>query len=161
MGRDVCDCYAAECAGARDVKGGKPPRSPQARASGRFERRDSRVVTIAPRARGLLGEQRMDPAVLNGIAEIVVPSLAVVCFTVFGLMCFPSVRAALAERGRQRSLRHADATDVVAQLAALRGEVYALRAELAQQTHLLSGGQPPRDGLAAAGGRDRLPGGST
>jgi hypothetical protein len=102
----------------------------------------------------------MDPAVLNGIAEIVVPSLAVVCFTVFGLMCFPSVRAGLAERGRQRSLRHADATDVVAQLAALRGEVYALRAELAQQTHLLSGGQAPRDGLAASG-RDRLPGGST
>jgi hypothetical protein len=103
------------------------------------------LVGIAPMAvaPSFLGVHRMDPAVLNGIAEIVVPSLAVVCFTVFGLVCFPSIRAGFLERMRLRTMRHADATDVVAQLAALRGEVYALRAELAEQTRAISAGQAP------------------
>jgi hypothetical protein len=61
--------------------------------------------------------------------------------TFLGLMCFPSIRAALVERIRQRALRQSDATDLGAQLAALRGEVYALRTELAQA---------PRAALGAA-----------
>jgi hypothetical protein len=52
--------------------------------------------------------------------------------TFLGLMCFPSIRSAFVERLRQRSLRRADTAEVTDQLAALRGEVYALRAELAQ-----------------------------
>jgi hypothetical protein len=102
----------------------------------------------------------MDPAVLNGIAEIVVPSLSVLCFTVFGLLCFPSIRAGLVERMRHRPLRHADAADLSAQLAALRGEVYALRAELVQHGRPLSAGQAPQDALGASSGRDRLQDGS-
>lgn len=73
----------------------------------------------------------MDPLVLDKLAEIIVPSISILVFGAFGLVCFPSIRAALAERMRQRTLKHADATDVVSQLSALRGEVYALRAELA------------------------------
>lgn len=62
--------------------------------------------------------------------------------TFLGFMCFPSARAAFVERIRQRTLRHGDATDVVAQLAALRGEVYALRTELAQVARALPAGPP-------------------
>jgi hypothetical protein len=97
----------------------------------------------------------MDPAALNGIAEIVVPAISIVCFTAFGLMCFPSVRAGFLERMRERGLRHADATDIVAQLAALRGEVYALRGELAQATRPLSAGQAPPAALTGSSGRNR------
>jgi hypothetical protein len=92
----------------------------------------------------------MDPAVLNGIAEIVGPSIAVVCTTVFGLMCFPSIRAGFLERSRLRTMNQAEATDVVAQLAALRCEVYALRVELAQQTRNISAGQAPPGRIGGA-----------
>jgi hypothetical protein len=85
----------------------------------------------------------MSPEILNGIAEIVVPSLAVMCFTAFALMCFPSIRTGFLERARIRALRQADAAEVSAQLAALRGEVYALRAEIAQQSRTLQAGQAP------------------
>ena len=87
----------------------------------------------------------MNPAVLNGIAEIIVPTISLLCFTGFGLLCFPSIRASFAERMRNRALRHSDAADVVAQLAALRGEVYALRAELAQTNRALPSGQASQD----------------
>jgi hypothetical protein len=60
---------------------------------------------------------------------------------VLGSQCFPAIRTGFVERLRQRSLRHADTVDVTDQLAALRGEVYALRAELAQA---------PRAALSAA-----------
>ena len=84
----------------------------------------------------------MDPATLNGIAEIVVPSLCVVVFGGFGLMCFPSIRAAFAERLRLRSMRHADTTEVMTTLNALRGEVYALRTELAEMRRVIGPGAP-------------------
>jgi hypothetical protein len=82
----------------------------------------------------------MDPATLNGIAEIVVPSLSVIVFGVFSLVCFPSIRGALVERLRSQSLRHAQATEVMATLNALRGEVYQLRTEVADMRRAVGPG---------------------
>jgi hypothetical protein len=82
----------------------------------------------------------MDPATLNGIAQIVVPSLAIIVFGACGLICFPSIRAAMAERLRLRALRHADATEVMSTLNALRGEVYALRTEVAEVRRAVGAG---------------------
>jgi uncharacterized protein YqgC (DUF456 family) len=79
----------------------------------------------------------MGPGSLAVIGAVVVPLLGVSIFAGFGLMCFPSIRSAVVERFRQRALRHADAADIVAQIAALRGEVYALRSELARATGAL------------------------
>lgn len=84
----------------------------------------------------------MDPGSLAVIGAVVGPIVGVGTVTFFGLMCFPSVRAAVVERLRQRSLRHGDAADIAAQLAALRGEVYALRTELAKATQTLASGNP-------------------
>jgi hypothetical protein len=95
----------------------------------------------------------VDPATLNGIAEIIVPTVSVVMFGAFGLMCFPSIRTAFAERLRSRALRHADATDVVSQLSALRGEVYALRVELADVKRAVGAGPSPQDHPALPPGR--------
>ena len=82
----------------------------------------------------------MDPGSLAIIGAVVGPIVGVGTVTFFGLMCFPSVRAAVVERLRQRTLRHGEAADVAAQLAALRGEVYALRSELAKATQALESG---------------------
>jgi hypothetical protein len=79
----------------------------------------------------------MNPAVVQAFAQVVAAVVLGGGASFFALMCFPSFRGAVADRLRQRTLRHADATDVVAQLAALRGEVYALRTELAQTTRLV------------------------
>ena len=73
-------------------------------------------------------------------AAFIGPIAALGAFTFFGLMCFPSVRSAVIERFRQRTLRHADAAAIVAQIAQLRGEVYALRGELAQATRGVAAG---------------------
>jgi hypothetical protein len=80
------------------------------------------------------------------IAAVTVPAW----FAGIAALCFPSIRSAVADRIRQRTLRHAEATDVVAQLAVLRGEVYALRVELAQTTQALRSGNEAKDGALAA-----------
>lgn len=82
----------------------------------------------------------MGPGTLAVIGATVVPLVGVGIFACFGLMCFPSIRGAVLERFRQRTLRHADTADIVAQIAALRGEVYALRSELARATGALPSG---------------------
>jgi len=94
----------------------------------------------------------MDPGTINAIGDIVGPAIAIIACGGFGLICFPSIRAAFVERIRSRGLRHAEATDVVAQLNALRGEVYALRSELAQVSHAVGAGSPPNHALPS--GRD-------
>jgi hypothetical protein len=96
----------------------------------------------------------VDPASLSAIGDIVVPTVSVVVCGGFGLICFPSIRAAFAERLRSRALRHADATDVVSQLSALRGEVYALRVELAEVKRAVGAGPSPHD-PALPPGRER------
>ncbi len=87
-----------------------------------------------------------DPQTIAMWSELIGPIVALGCSTFFGLMCFPSIRAAFVERLRQRTLRHSDAVDIVAQIAQLRGEVYALRSELAQATRAL----PPANGAVPA-----------
>lgn len=96
----------------------------------------------------------MDPATLNGIAEIIVPTVSVVMCGAFGMFCFPSIRTAFADRLRSRALRHANATDLISQLSALRGEVYALRVELADVRRVVGAGPSPHD-------RPALPPGGT
>ena len=86
----------------------------------------------------------MDPAAIAAWTALIGPIIGMGAATFFGLMCFPTFRAAFVERMRQRTLRHSEATDIVAQIAQLRGEVYALRAELAQATRAL----PPGNGNA-------------
>ena len=99
----------------------------------------------------------MGPGSFAVIGAAIVPLFGVGLFTAFGLMCFPSIRGAVVERFRHRTLRHAEATDIVAQLAALRGEVYALRSELARATQgLPPGGAPPQ--LGAGSPQDRIVG---
>ena len=100
----------------------------------------------------------MNPDVIAALAQPIAALCSFGAVTVIALMCFPSIRGAIVERMRQRTLRHADATDIVAQLATLRGEVYALREELAQTTRLL--GSPnarPEGSSLPAGRQDRLP----
>jgi len=80
----------------------------------------------------------MDPAVVEAFAQVVAAFVAGGGAVVLGLMCFPVIRTAVAERIRHRTLRHADAADITAELAALRGEVYALRTELAQTSHAVA-----------------------
>jgi hypothetical protein len=89
----------------------------------------------------------MDPVTINAIGEIVGPAIALIVCGAFGLVCFPSIRAAFVERLRSRTLRHGEATDVVAQLNALRGEVYALRVEIAQVSHAVGAPPPPNAAL--------------
>ncbi len=83
-----------------------------------------------------------DPQTIAMWSELIGPIVGMGACTFFGLMCFPSIRGAFVERFRQRTLRHSDAIDIVAQIAQLRGEVYALRSELAQATRAL----PPANG---------------
>jgi len=95
----------------------------------------------------------MNPGVIEALAQVVAAVLGLGGATFFALMCFPSFRGAVVERMRQRTLRHADATDVVAQLAALRGEVYALRAELAEATGPLKALKDHPEALSLPAGR--------
>jgi hypothetical protein len=90
----------------------------------------------------------MDPSVIGELTGLMAVVLGVGGTTLFALMCFPSIRDAFVERLRHRGVRHADATDIVAQLASLRGEVYALRTELAQVSRSLPAGTERREGLA-------------
>ena len=79
----------------------------------------------------------VDPAaVLEEIGYVIAGFVAISAIgaaTFLGSLCFPSLREAIVERIHQRTLRHADATELGAQIAALRGEVYALRSELSQR----------------------------
>lgn len=98
----------------------------------------------------------MNPVVVEAFAQVVAAVVVGGGATLVCLMLFPSLRGAVAERIRQRGLRSADATDITQQLAALRGEVYALRAELAQATRPI--GSPNPEGLSLPAGRQgRLP----
>jgi hypothetical protein len=98
----------------------------------------------------------MDPGVVDAVAGLVAAVLGLGGLTLFSLMCFPSFRGALVERMRQRTLGHADSADIVAQLAALRGEVYALRTELAQATRAPGSLSARPEGLSLpAGGQGR------
>jgi hypothetical protein len=100
----------------------------------------------------------MNPGVVNAVAGLVAAVLGLGGMALFSLMCFPSFRGAVVERMRLRTLRHADATDIVAQLAALRGEVYALRTELAQATHAPGSLNARPEALSLpAGGQGRSP----
>jgi hypothetical protein len=72
----------------------------------------------------------VDPLVVKAIAEVVGPTVGFLAFGGILLICFPSTRGAIADWIRQRPLRHADAVDVMGQLAALRSEVQALRQEV-------------------------------
>jgi hypothetical protein len=101
----------------------------------------------------------MSPAVIESIANALGAMVGLGGVTFFSLMCFPSFRAAIVERMRQRTLRHAEATDVVAQLALLRGEVYALRTELAQAVRPPGSLQDRPEGVPLPAGQPpRLPG---
>jgi hypothetical protein len=88
------------------------------------------------------GVHMVDPAaVLEQVGYVIAGFVAISgigAVTFLCSLCFPSFRAVIVERMRQRTLRHADATDLGAQIAALRGEVYALRSELAQRPNGLS-----------------------
>ena len=90
-----------------------------------------------------------DPGTIAMWAALIGPIFGMGACTFFGLMCFPSIRGAFVERIRQRTLRHSDTTEIVTQIAQLRGEVYALRSELAQANRAF----PPANGnIAAAAG---------
>jgi hypothetical protein len=95
----------------------------------------------------------MNPDVIEALAGLAAAVLGMGGLAFFSLMCFPSFRGAIVERMRQRTLRHADATDVAAQLAALRGEVYALRAELAQGARPVGALSDHAEDLSLAAGR--------
>ncbi len=97
-----------------------------------------------------------DPGTIAMWSELIGPIVGMGACTFFGLMCFPSIREAVVERFRHRTLRHAEAADIVGQLAQLRGEVYALRSELAQATR----GLPPTNGsvpISAGSPQARIP----
>jgi hypothetical protein len=103
----------------------------------------------------------MNPAVIEAFAGLAAAVLGLGGLGFVSLMCFPSFRGAIVERMRQRTLRQADATDVAAQLAALRGEVYALRAELAQGARPVGALKDQREEPSLPAGRQgRLPGNS-
>lgn len=93
----------------------------------------------------------VDPAaVLEEIGYVIAGFVAISAIgavTFLCSLCFPSFRAVIVERMRQRTLRHADATDLGAQIAALRGEVYALRSEIAQRP-IAPGPEGVQSGLA-------------
>jgi hypothetical protein len=108
----------------------------------------------------------MDPAFFTQLGEglgmvFMAFGLATVMVALSGclLLSFRPIREALLERLRDRRVRHADLTeigaqlavlraDTTAQMAALRGEVYALRTEIAQATRVLQAGA---DGMRAIG----------
>jgi hypothetical protein len=78
----------------------------------------------------------VDPSVLRQILDFTGMTLSGgAVFTLVALL-FPSIRGAVADRLRHRGLRDADAVVMAAQLQALRGEVNALRTELAERDRL-------------------------
>jgi hypothetical protein len=84
----------------------------------------------------------MDPAVLEQLIPLVVGTMGIVASFSFAALCFPSIRNGVSDWLSNRGLRNADAEHVSAELAALRGEVYALRAELATVTRALVANAP-------------------
>ena len=74
----------------------------------------------------------MDPVAFDQLAGFLGGGFALIAGTGLVMLCFPSIRAAFVERVRPKAMNRTDAAELAAQLAALRGEVYALRNELAQ-----------------------------
>jgi hypothetical protein len=85
----------------------------------------------------------MDPAVVDQIASMIAGLAGITASFCFAALCFPSIRGGVAEWLSNRGLRKADAEQVSAELAALRGEVYALRTELASVARALSAPAAP------------------
>lgn len=87
----------------------------------------------------------MSPDVLEQLIPIiaVVFGISGTCF--LAAICFPSTRAAIAERLRGKSgAAVAEVSAAVAEVRALRSEIYALRSELAAVSRALpSAGSPP------------------
>ena len=84
----------------------------------------------------------IDPAVLDELVPLVVGTTGIIATFSFAALCFPSIRAGVSDWLSNRGLRSADAEHVSAELAALRGEVYALRAELATVARALVANAP-------------------
>jgi hypothetical protein len=84
----------------------------------------------------------VNPAVLDELIPLVVGTMGIIASFSFAALCFPSIRHGVSDWLSNRGLRNADAEHVTAELAALRGEVYALRAELATVTRALVGNTP-------------------
>jgi hypothetical protein len=92
----------------------------------------------------------MDPAVISEFGALVAGVTGILATFSFAALCFPSIRGAVADWLSNRGMRNADALAVTSELAALRGEVYALRAELATVSRTLANpGAPPRIGPGA------------
>jgi len=79
----------------------------------------------------------VDPMVVQQLATLAGAIFGGCVFLTFTALCFPSVRGALVERLRHRGLRDADAVTLGVQLQALRGEVSALRSEIAERDRLI------------------------
>lgn len=80
------------------------------------------------------------------MSEVLIPILGII-FGVGGpvllaALCFPSIRSAVADRLRGDAHIEASDPEVVAQIAALRGEIYALRTEVAVISRALPGVSP-------------------
>jgi hypothetical protein len=80
--------------------------------------------------------------VLDELIPLVVGSISIVATFSFAALCFPSIRGGVSDWLSNRGLRNADAEHVTAELAALRGEVYALRSELATVARALVASSP-------------------
>jgi hypothetical protein len=88
----------------------------------------------------------MNPLMLDGIVTLVGAAMCIGALLLFAGLCFPSLRSALVERLRGHGQGPIEAV-LLAEVRALRGEVYALRCEVAPLA-----GVSQALGLPAAGG---------
>lgn len=92
----------------------------------------------------------MNPAVIESFGAMIAGVTGILATFSFAALCFPSIRGAVADWLSNRGMRNADAIAVSQEMAALRGEVYALRAELATLSRSLTGpSAAPRIGPGA------------
>jgi hypothetical protein len=97
----------------------------------------------------------MNPEAFSHLVDVVGSAVAgftgIVATFSFAALCFPSIRGSVAEWISNRGMRNADAVAVTEEMAALRGEVYALRAELGTIARTLGAPTtPPRLGPGAS-----------